>query len=223
MDHRKYTNLSLVLCTLAAVVYNSWPLGYIVDNSTAHYGLASDLELRGHPYYWLFILGDLLTAALIISLCVILRLKLWNNRYTILLSVADIGLAVFGLFTAISALLPYGCSNVTLESCNMIKGTNIGTDAITSTVAALGLFACLTALNIVSHHFKLSDRLKLANKVVLLTWSISGIMFVIYAITNRQVHELQQLLLIFSGVALVLIGLNIYEIQTKRQLPATDV
>ncbi|HWD24402.1 MAG TPA: hypothetical protein VG368_02965, partial [Acidimicrobiales bacterium] len=44
-----------------ALAYSSWPLGYVLNGATARSAFASDLELSGQPYNWLFIGLDCVT------------------------------------------------------------------------------------------------------------------------------------------------------------------
>lgn len=204
-----YSQVAFGLCLLAGVLYNSWPLGFMLDNSTAHHSLASDLELIGHPYYWLFILGDLLTAACIIAATVIFRFRLWQTpkRRGRLWLLA--GLLMFSLFTAASALLPYRCSVFHLTSCGPIIAGKIGLDAITSSLAWLGLFVSLGSLALAEHHQAWMRQLVLATLVI---WSASGLLFAIAAqhAANHAAYLLQFALMVMTGITIIVIGSHFY-------------
>jgi hypothetical protein len=199
----------LVLCLAAGIFYNSWPLGYLLDIQTARHGLASDLELVGHPYYWLFILGDLLTAVCVISTVVILRLRLWSAwRSNTKIYVAG-GLLLFGLFTGVSAFLPSQCTVTPVLRCGAGQGTGLGLDALTSSLAALGLLISLIGLVLECGNKLAAHPLTRITQVTLAAWSASGLLFVVLALTNGNAHFSQNILLIMSGIALFVIGLDI--------------
>jgi hypothetical membrane protein len=190
------------LCLAAGILYNSWPLGYLFDSQTVHSGLASDLELVGHPYNWLFITGDVLTAVCIVTVAFSLLLK--RSARKTMVAVA-IGLLLFGLFTAVSALLPSQCT-IGLLRCGADHGHGIGLDAVTSSLAALGLLISLASLTIEGRLKNLRGHLV---GLVLLTWSLSGVVFAWLALTNHNALFAQDILMLLSGLALLVIGLNI--------------
>lgn len=96
---------------LAGVLYSSWPLGYWL-NPQANKGLASNLGALHQPYNWVFILLDVLSGALI---CVVTWWLLSfvkrhaHHADSSWLEAAIIGIGLFGLFTALDAILPLDC------------------------------------------------------------------------------------------------------------------
>src|ERR1039458_5373372 len=111
MSSQKTVQVVFLLCTLAGVIYNSWPLGYVLNNQALRSGLASDLERAGQPYYWLFILGDILTGVCTIAVCAIVWFKLRSEFHSKTWVLAYIGLFLFGLFTAFASLVPSHCTD----------------------------------------------------------------------------------------------------------------
>jgi hypothetical protein len=194
-----YGRFALGLCLAAGILYNSWPLGYILDNATAHAGLASDLELVGHPYYWLFVGGDVLAAILTITAAVLLlRYSKMPSRFKILIAS---GLLAFGLFTAVSSLLPSQCTVTPLLRCGAGHGQGLGLDAATSTIAALGIFASLSGLAILIKNK--------STRIILTAWTVTALVFVGIALTNGNAQFAQDILMILSGVAILVIGLDL--------------
>jgi Protein of unknown function (DUF998) len=187
----------------AGILYNSWPLGYVLDYRTARQGLASDLEQVGHPYNWVFIAADILTAVCIIAAALILIKRAGPKPKTTIAIIT--GLMMFGVFTAVSSLLPSHCAIAVLR-CGAPQGHGIGLDAATSSVAALGLLISLVSLTIAGALHTLQSRLV---GLVLLTWSISGLVFAGLAVTNRDALFAQDILMLMSGLALIIIGLTI--------------
>ena len=66
----------LLVGLVAALAYCSWPVGYLVNPSLAAGALASELDARGQPYSWLFILLDCATGA---AALLVVRLT-WPSR-----------------------------------------------------------------------------------------------------------------------------------------------
>ena len=99
------------LMIVAALLYSTWPLGYWL-NPSANRGLASNLEALNQPFNWLFIILDIVSGLIICYACLNL-LQIVNsssvNRTKLGLRVAVLGTGIFGLFTAIDALLPLNC------------------------------------------------------------------------------------------------------------------
>src|SRR6185312_10011235 len=90
----------VILSALAALLYNSWPLGFWLNYSTSVHGLASDLEQVHHPYSWVFIGGDLLSSLIILTICAALLLSFKPlQKKTFRLIIA--GLMIFSTFTAV--------------------------------------------------------------------------------------------------------------------------
>jgi hypothetical protein len=212
MSQQKYAHLSFVLCVLAAVLYNSWPLGYALNSPTAHSGLASDLERAGQPYYWLFILGDILTGVCVVAACLIIWLKLRPTLHKEAWAAVCVGLFLFGLGTIVAALVPAHCSVTATLQCGNNGSPGLGLDALFSLIAALGILVSLVNVCILSMRYKLSVVLVGAAQTTLVAWSASGILFSIFALSIGKAAEaqfLEQIFLALYGVALLVIGLTV--------------
>jgi len=127
---------------IAGVFYSSWPLGYWL-NPGADRGLASNLEAARQPYNWVFIGMDMLCGALIIGgtwwlLHFIRRHKKHADRY--LVESAAIGLGIFGILTAIDALLPLNCVQSEQQCLPPLQNPNF----IIHGLASIGSIAGLT-------------------------------------------------------------------------------
>ncbi len=102
--------VSLVML-LAGALYSSWPLGYWL-NPGGNRGLASNLEASNQPYNWLFIGLDIASGALVVVVTWwLLRFVRHHNggRKHWWLEAGIVGVAMFGLFTALDAILPLNC------------------------------------------------------------------------------------------------------------------
>lgn len=211
-----YRNVAHSLCSisalgvLAALIYNSWPLGYILNPRVAHMGLASDLEAGGEAYNWLFIGGDVLFGLFVLMIIwLLLKRRMPLTRQVIL---ALSGLAVFGTLTAISAVLPINCSS-SIRTCGYRGDQTFGVHDITGAVAALGLFVGMLGAWRLSGTTK---RLKRWSGTVLLVWSVWGLLFILAPIANAEkLPDIQQIAIIWQQVFLVLSGIGAYLIVAK--------
>lgn len=207
---KQYAKIVLGLFTLSAILYNSWPLGYWLDSSTAHYGLASDLESQGHPYYWLFVLGDILVGLILLSVVLLIywksKSRLWNRSVLMVY----IGLLCFGLLTATSAAAPINCNPSTINLCANINNHRLGPDGLESTIAEIGLFISLTGVILINIKYQLSKSLRYLTIGLLVLLPISGGWFLDAAADNSGIHVAQQVLLIVTGIIIFVIGINMY-------------
>jgi hypothetical protein len=209
-NNKKYSRAVLIIFTLAALFYNSWPLGYLLNYKTARYDLASDLEFSGQPYDWLFVMGDLLVGACLIVIVIVMRLRLHGEFWSKSLTAVVTGLFIFGLFTATSADAPNTCAPRHISICARVDKASFGPDGVESTLAALGLFSSLVGVNIFNIRTRINKKIKSLSFLMLILWPICGIAFVFAAGGNHDVHLAQQILLIVSGLSMLAIGLNVY-------------
>ncbi len=103
------------LTVIAGLLYASWPLGYWL-NPVANRGLASDLEAVHQPYNWVFIAFDIASGILICVVTIWLLQRL-RNAESRLLTYAMLGFGIFGLLTAVDALLPLDCISAVVGQC----------------------------------------------------------------------------------------------------------
>jgi hypothetical protein len=98
--------IAAALVVTAAVLYCSWPLGFILNPTAEKTGLASELGAYHQPYNWLFIWADILSGALLVAACALLaklsKAEGWRKVGLILL-------ALYGLCGALDASLPISC------------------------------------------------------------------------------------------------------------------
>ncbi|HET8992046.1 MAG TPA: DUF998 domain-containing protein, partial [Candidatus Saccharimonadales bacterium] len=130
--------LFTALLTLIAVIYNSWPLGYLLDNHTARFGVPSDLEDPHHPYSWVFIIGDVVSGLLLIAMSLYLARQLIAKRKKLAWTGLAFGLFMFGFFTGFGAAAPDKCHG-RFAACVQVFHNRISIDGIETSLAALGL------------------------------------------------------------------------------------
>ncbi|HUA13479.1 MAG TPA: hypothetical protein VL989_03190 [Candidatus Sulfotelmatobacter sp.] len=210
LSNKNAALIGLILCVLAGLIYNSWPLGYWLDRSTFYHGLASDLEKVNHPYFWLFIIGDVISSLMLIATGIIYHFKFRKSLQPRALDFLNLGLVMFGFFTATAALLPSECSITPILRCRSIAGQGLGIDAITSTLAALGLLMAAISMRYLSLHHKLPTWIHNLTQIIFALWLVCGLAFGYLALSSGKTHTIEQALLILSGLIIVLVGLNVY-------------
>lgn len=105
----------LVLALLAAILYCSWPLGYVLNPFVGSHELASQLEAPHQPYNWLFIFMDVF-AGLAVTVVAVLQI---NRNAHFIIKWCIVGYGIFGILVAVAALTPLNC-NVTANTCGPI-------------------------------------------------------------------------------------------------------
>lgn len=133
---------------LAGLLYSSWPLGYLLNPNGAK-GVVSNLQGMHQPYNWFFIVLDVICGALIIGamwwlLKFVRSHKRKPNR--IWFETAIIGLGVFGLLTAIDAVLPLQCNEAVEECLPPLEDPYFVVHGIVSIASVAGLTMSIVAV-----------------------------------------------------------------------------
>lgn len=108
-----------LLGTAAAVLYCSWPLGYILNPDAIH-GLASNLTASGQPYSLVFVLLDVSSGLLAVVVTLLLLRIISQHRRSWILIAAVYGLGVFGVMTIMDAVVPIDCVATATHACRSI-------------------------------------------------------------------------------------------------------
>lgn len=214
------SRLTPVFGLLAALVYNSWPLGYVLNRRVAAHGLASDFGASGQPYNWVYIGGDVFCGVLVVvAIWLLVRyVRLSSQAIT-----ACVGIGIFGIMTAVSALLSLSCvSNI--RACGYQPSQTLGAHDITGAVAAAGLF-----VGLVYAWRARADSGKLAhwNGALLFVWSLWGLAFTLVLLPSVQraphfsmvsiVWEQAFIVLSGAGVAAVIYSLSTLPVKESRR------
>lgn len=188
--------ITFALAIFAAILYNIWPLGYVLDPNVLHNSYVSSLEVSGKPYAWLFILADILTGLVAIIIGFGIRKTISHNR------VSFIAYILFGLATSIDAIIPIAshCEE-SISACGIALSQILSPHDIASIVAAFSIFTIL--LN-AKHQFS-KNNLKIFKwiSVVYWMWCATGIFLIISVVTDDFATISQSLFLVMCGVGLV--------------------
>lgn len=135
-----------ILSLLAGILYNTWPLGLLLNPYVAHHGLASELAGKGQPYNWLFTYGDVFSGIIML----IVAWRIWKH-YHLTLSKWSLGLIIGGLITfslaaSAAALSPVQCISALKQCPNFTHNSLTLIHAITSVLAVVGLFFAIAGL-----------------------------------------------------------------------------
>ncbi len=189
----------------AGVLYCSWPLGFVLNRSTAAAGLASDLELRGQPFDWVFIGLDCATGVATIAVVAFFWQGLAQQR-RLRGRLALVCYAAFGIFTGVDALIPSSCPSSQACSADL---SALSLDDVLTGAAMVGLFgAALFALSIVNTPAP-RRAVALALLVATVSWSIVGIVFFAHHFSTRPPVGLQHTLLTLSGVIAAIVPIAV--------------
>jgi Protein of unknown function (DUF998) len=191
----------LALGALAGLTYLSWILGYFVNPSVTTGGLASDLEVPGQPFAWLFVGFDIASG----TLMVVVSILLWRSSARRLLVVSILGYALFGLASIISAAMPLSCGSgrAALLACGTSPNSYGFHDAI-SVVGYFAFFVSVISAVVLSWLAPVRWRLRLAAVAVGLLWSISGVTFLVLALAGSSEVGCQHVLLAATSAAIAL-------------------
>ena len=206
MNIQPITNIGIAV--ISALSYSLWLLGYSLNKEVMNKLDLSALQSVGQPHWKLFVMGDVLTGIGCIILGVLLIKTLAKTRYIKFAStrVCIAGLMVFGLFTAVSSILP-SCINES-QFCNVNPSNIFDFHDLTGGLASFGLFFSLVAL--VQLTDNISNILNKATIFILFIWAISAVLFVSLSFElNTLSIAVQQIFLMLSSLSIVIIPIII--------------
>jgi len=135
-----------ILGIASGILYSSWPLGYWLNPAVSKGALASGLEAVGEPYNWVFIMGDCLSAALMLILCWVLWRRYSHEKNKPLLGTILLMVVIFALGTMLDAALPEKCIPVYQVCPNFRQDHLLLVHGLLSIGASVGLFVSLCLL-----------------------------------------------------------------------------
>jgi hypothetical protein len=176
MFKRSYRLSTTALATIAAILYCSWPLGYSLNPAVARRGLASELGGANQPYSWVFILGDVLSSALLLVVAWLIWRGTINKARKPLIVVVLWSIIVFAIGTMTDALLPLKCSLSTQACPSYHQDHLLLAHGLVSILAAMFLFVSLLVLWWRAKHSLLLTGL-MVGYVAFSVFSVVGVLF----------------------------------------------
>jgi hypothetical protein len=201
----------IALSIVAAVLYNIWILGFVLDFSSLQNSYFSILDVYGKPYAWLFITSDILTA--IIVILVGLSLKATNKPST---KGVAVGYIFFGIATFIEALIPISnrCE-ARISACGISLGQVLSPHDIASIVAALSLFYVLLIRGRQLNKGNLDTTFSRWMAYSFWLFCFAGIFLIVSVVINNFTVVSQAMFLVACGNALVAIPLSVLNLSEQ--------
>jgi hypothetical protein len=173
---------TLWIACAGALAYNSWPLAFLVNPSLAGSALASSFEARSEPFSWLFILLDCVAGFCMGVVCVReLRPRRGRLRPRIAIVLALAGYGVFGLATAVDAVVPLDCGSTSAQACASRLWPLTPDDLLTGlAVFALFVAAVAVVLEMSSGPTALAPLASAAIGAALIGWGALGLVILLW-------------------------------------------
>ena len=166
-QHLKIFWTTAILSIVAGVIYNSWPLGYVLNPAVSQRGLASELAAFHQPYNWVFILLDVLSG-LLVAICAGI---LWRYTEAKIHKAILVNFALFGMCTLIDALLPLRC-NPSISVCpGILQQPELILHGAFSMLASI----CLLLSVVLTWYVRRNQKGSLIVWAFIIGWSLFGI------------------------------------------------
>ena len=198
--------IATVITVLAAMLYNSWPLGFFLNPKVSYGGgLASDLESSHQPYGWVFVALDIITGALVLVAVAVL----WRRRPTRNETIILASFALFGIFTIADALLPIPCEPTLTICVGWTHQPMILLHGAVSVGAALFLFVSAMA----AWYRRRVWHTPVTTRFIMLGWLMTGVLSVVFFVTPGPGYVSQDYYLIICGIWIALIPLMLHTLR----------
>ena len=152
---RRAFGAAALFMVVSAVLYCSWPLGFLLNPAAMRDGLASELGAFGQPYNWVFIWGDIVSGVLLVGgVAILIRLYSlsgWAKR-------AMIYLAIYGICGALDAAIPESCIPSEQVCGPIFSDPMLVLHGIFDIVGSIALVGTLVAAAIFVHKIEPSPR-----------------------------------------------------------------
>jgi hypothetical protein len=193
---------TLWIACVGALAYNSWPLAFLVNPSLAGSALASSFEARSEPFSWLFILLDCVAVLCMGIVCVReLRPRQGRLRPHLVLALALLGYGVFGLATAVDAVVPLNCGSASAQACASQLWPLTPDDMLTG-IAVLALFVAAVAvvLEMNRRPAALPSSILVTIGAALVGWGVLGLTILLWNTSSTLAAACQYAFLTITSV-----------------------
>ena len=209
------------LAVIAAILYCSWPLSYLLNPSVGIHALASQLQSPNQPYNWLFILLDVLSGLLLIAVGIIQ----YAEHRRLRIGKVTIGIwnyIAFGIMVAIAAMVPIGCDPQTQVCGSIWHSPSIIVHGFCSIASVLCL---LISLMLVAHDIYKQKSLARRHSVFILSilsaWLLFGVGSIIEIVLKIKNSLLQDFFITVCSLSIVAVVLYIERLGSRARITAT--
>lgn len=205
------------LATMAAILYCSWPLGALLNPVVGKHALASQLEAPHQPFNWLFILLDIMTGLLAVTIGAA-QLKRREHRF---LTLSIISYATFGALVALAAAVPLDCDPDTTSCGPLIHHPFVIIHGLASIFSVIFLFVSMILLIPIIYKFGPSKMLKVLFAITAVCWAIFGVGSIIELVLHITGNAMQDFFITLCSASLVLIVATIEHVRIEKLLHLT--
>ncbi|HEV7454383.1 MAG TPA: DUF998 domain-containing protein [Candidatus Saccharimonadales bacterium] len=210
-----YRRPAFWLAILAAILYCSWPLAYVLNPAVGRHALASQLETSGQPFNWVFIGGDVLTGV-VLAIAILLQMRaVWQAGRAVRWSA--IGYLLFGLLAATAAIVPLNC-DPQAGTCGVLwRDPYIIVHGAASIVSVIALLVSVAVLGIMAYRRRASRAARYTLGAVLAGWLLFGIGSVVEFLLHVTGNAMQDYFITLCSISVVVvIGALEYMHLTKK-------
>jgi hypothetical protein len=118
--------------------------------------------------------------------------------------VALCGYALFGVVTAIDAVIPVGCGAMPLDRCG-VDLSRLNADDVLTGIAMIALFVAAVCAQVHSTRQVSWHPLSISSLVVVLGWSVCGLVFLAASFSYRPAIPLQHLTLVLTSAVVFVV------------------
>jgi len=201
---------TLWIACAGALAYNSWPLAFVANPSLAGSALASSFEGRSEPFSWLFILLDCIAGLCMGIVCVHeLFPRQGRLRPTGVLVLALLGYGVFGVATAVDAVVPLSCGATSAQACASQIWPLTPDDLLTG-IAVLGLFVAAAAVvfQMMRRPVAFPLSVPVTMTIALIGWGVLGLTVVVWSTSTTLAAVDQYAFLTLTSVLAFVVPLG---------------
>jgi Protein of unknown function (DUF998) len=200
---RLHRRPALWLAWAAAILYSSWPLGYVLNPVVGRHDLASQLEARHEPFNWVFIGMDIATG-LAITIVGMWQMNAGGKRA--LLKWCALSYVAFGALVALAAAMPLNCNPETRGACGpLLRNPVLLVHGLSSILSVLFLLFSTIALGASVYQRRGRGPAYRLFVATLAGWLAFGIGYFVEVLAHNSSNLLQYYFITVCSVSIVLV------------------
>lgn len=199
---------------LAAILYSSWPLAFILDPRVGRHELASMLEAPHAPYNWVFIAADVLTG-ITVTIMAVTQLPKW--RISRIKTATILGYWLFGLLVGVAAMTPLECDPQVRACGSLLQHPLIIVHGFASIGSCIALLASLLLLGtVILQPTYNSKQIKIIYLLLVSGWALFGIGALAELLLHMKGNSLQYYFITVCSMTLLGIGVFLELVHTTN-------